>query len=127
MSEELEAKAYYQLAKIFMMRGERDKAVNFANKAIELDDVYLDIIAKDEVFSSIKSYLTVSVKMEQKEVKKLKKEDELVQKHLEETYTLIEDLNDNEIKNRANKKVDDIFRLEEEKRLMNEEKEKDVQ
>ena len=128
MSEELEAKAYYQLAKIYAIKNEKDKAINFANKAIELDDVYLDIISKDEVFKNIRSYLTVSVKMEPKETKKIKKEDEEVQKYLEETYTLIEDLNVNEIKNRANKKVDDIFKQEEEKRMKNQEdKEKDVE
>ncbi len=126
MSDELEAKAYYQLAKICVVRKEKDKAINFANKAIELDDTYLDIILNDDVFEPIKEHISVSVKLdasETKEVKKLKKEDELVQIYLEETYNLIEDLNDNEIRDRANKRVDEIFKLEEERRAKEVEKE----
>lgn len=71
-------------------------------------------------FGPIKEYISVSVKMEsseEKNTKKIKKEDELVQKYLEETYNLIEDLSENEIRNRATKKVDEIFKMEEEKRL----------
>ena len=127
MSEELEAKAYYQLSKIYLIRGEKDKAINFANKAIELDEVYLEIIGKNPIFESIRTYLTVSVKLgKQKETKKISKEDELVQKHLEETYTLINNLNENDIKNRANQKVDDIFKMEEE-RKQKELEERDVE
>ena len=117
---------YYQLAKICVVRKEKDKAINFANKAIELDDTYLDIILNDDVFEPIKEHISVSVKLdasETKEVKKLKKEDELVQIYLEETYNLIEDLNDNEIRDRANKRVDEIFKLEEERRAKEVEKE----
>lgn len=75
-------------------------------------------------FGSIKEYITVSVKIEknkEKNTKKIKKEDELVQKYLEETYNLIEDLSENEIRNRATKRVDNIFKMEKEKRLKNSE------
>lgn len=113
MSEELEAKAYYQLAKIYLIKQEKDKAIIFANKAIEIDDSYLQIISKDKMFQPIKEYLTVSVKMEEKEIKKPNKRDEEIQKYLEETVGLIRGMNENEIKNRVTKKVDEIFRQEE--------------
>ena len=121
MSEELEAKAYYQLAKIYMVKEEKDKAILFANKAIEIDESYLNIIAKEKIFEPIKEYLTVSVKMEEREIKKPSKRDEEIQKYLEETVGLIKGLNENEMKNRVVQKVDEIFKQEEIK------KEKDEQ
>lgn len=120
MSEELEAKAYYQLAKIYMVKGEKDKAILFANKAIEIDESYLNIIAKEKLFEPIKEYLAVSVKMEEKTVKKLDEKDEEIQKYLEETYYLIKDMNANEVKNRVSQKVDKIFMQEEIKRANDE-------
>ena len=121
MSEELEAKAYYQLAKIYMVKEEKDKAILFANKAIEIDESYLNIIAKEKIFEPIKEYLTVSVKMEEREIKKPSKRDEEIQKYLEETVGLIKGMNENEMKNRVVQKVDEIFKQEEIK------KEKDEQ
>lgn len=120
MSEELEAKAYYQLAKIYMIKGEKDKAILFANKAIEMDESYLKIISKENIFEPIKQYLTVKVKMEEKEIKKQEPKDIEIQNYLEETLYLIKDMNDNEIKNRVNKHVDEIFQQEEMKRLQEE-------
>lgn len=120
MSEELEAKAYYQLAKIYMIKGEKDKAIIFANKAIEMDESYLKIISKENIFEPIKQYLTVKVKMEEKETKKQEPKDIEIQNYLEETLYLIKDMNDNETKNRVNKHVDEIFQQEEMKRLQEE-------
>ena len=125
LDEELEAKAYYQLAKIAMLKEEKDKAILFANKAIELDESYLKIITKEELFEPIKKYITVSVKMNdehenKKEPKKLGKREEEVQKYLEDTYILIKDLNENEVKNRINAKLDNIFKQEEVKRIKKE-------
>lgn len=116
MSEELEAKAYYQLAKIYMLKGEKDKAIVFANKAIEIDDSYLDVISNEKIFEPIKKYLTVQVKMEEKEIKKQNPKDAAIQKYLEETVYLIKDMSDNEQKNRVNQKLDEIFEKEELKR-----------
>ena len=124
MSEELEAKAYYQLAKIYLIKQEKDKAIIFANKAIEIDDSYLQIISKDKMFQPIREYLTVSVKMEEKEIKKPSKRDEEIQKYLEETVGLIRGMSENEMKNRVTQRVDEIFKQEEKKEQ--EEKTKDL-
>ena len=125
LDEELEAKAYYQLAKIAMLKDEKDKAILFANKAIELDETYLKIITKEELFEPIRKYITVSAKMNEehehkKEHKKVGKREEDVQQYLEDTYILIKDLNENEIKNRINAKLDTIFKEEEVKRIRKE-------
>lgn len=113
MSEELEAKAYYQLAKIYMVKEEKDKAILFANKAIEIDESYLKIIVSEKIFEPIKEYLAVSVKLDDKERKKQSKRDEEIQKYLEETVGLIKGLNENELQNKVNQKVDAIFKQEE--------------
>lgn len=116
MSEELEAKAYYQLAKIYMVKEEKDKAILFANKAIEIDPSYLKIIVKEKLFDPIKEYLTVSVKMDEKERKKQSERDEMIQKYLEETVGIVKDLNENEQQNKVNEKLDKIFSKEEVKK-----------
>ena len=121
MSEELEAKAYYQLAKIYMVKEEKDKAILFANKAIEIDESYFKIIASEKIFETIKEHLTVSVKMEEKDRKKIAQRDEDIQKYLEETVGLVKGMSENEIKNRVNKKVDEIFKQEEIKKVHEEE------
>lgn len=120
MAEELEAKAYYQLAKIYMVKEEKDKAILFANKAIEIDESYLNIIISEKLFEPIKDYLSVSVKMEEKERKKIDKRDEEIQKYLEETVGLVKGMNENEVKNRINQKVDEIFRQEDAKNVKEE-------
>lgn len=57
-----------------MVKEEKDKAILFANKAIEIDPSYLKIIVKEKIFDPIKEYLTVSVKMDEKEEKNKAKE-----------------------------------------------------
>lgn len=120
MSEELEAKAYYQLAKIYILKGEKDKAILFANKAIEIDETYLKIIEQDKSLETIKQYLTVKVRMEEKEIKKQNQKDEEIQKYLEETLYLINDMKENEEKNRVTQKVNEIFEKEEIKKTTKE-------
>ena len=49
-----EAMSYYQLAKIYAVKGEKDKAINFLNKAIELDSNLLKPAATEKAFEKIK-------------------------------------------------------------------------
>ena len=110
--EELEAMSYYQLAKVCALKGEKDKAINFINKAIELEPKLLKLAAKERAFKDIKEHITVSVKMdvddEEKEYDEeeqeekydekshiLKKEERAAQIYLEETNSLIQDINEN--------------------------------
>ena len=124
--EELEASAYYHLAKLFALKGEKEKAINFLNKSIELNPDLLHKAAKEVAFSEIKQYITVSVKMDEedeleneedelKEKKKKYKNEEEVRKHLEDTNMLVENINDNTMRQLINEKVDDIFNREKEK------------
>ena len=120
MYDELEAMSYYQLAKVYALKGEKDRAITFINKAIELEPKLLKVAVKERAFKDIKEYITVSVKMEKedshtedkeetkKEVKShiLKKEERIAQIYLEETNSLIDDISANTAK--ANEKEKQI-------------------
>ena len=60
----LEAMSYYQLARIYAGRGEKDRALEFLNKSIELDHRLLKKASKEKVFQNIRELITVSVKMD---------------------------------------------------------------
>lgn len=125
---ELEAMSYYQLAKIYVYKGEKDKAINFLNKAIELEPKLLKVAEKDKSFEKIKEHITVSVKMdennesiediEEPELRSevMKNQEKLAGEYLIETSKLIEAMNENTSKERINEKLDYIFKKEKEKK-----------
>ncbi len=128
---ELEAMSYYQLAKIYVYKGEKDKAITFLNKAIELDPKLLKLANKENTFKKIKEYITVSVKMDDtvKEEKEdetedfearrsiiLKQQEEIARKYLDDTLKLIEEMSENSSKQKVDEKVDYIFNKEKRKK-----------
>ena len=126
--EDLEAMSYYQLAKIYVLKGLKEKAINFVNKAIEIDPTLLKKAEKEKLFSEIKEYITVSVKMDdmqEKEEKNIEDDereekisDEVVaQKHLEETTELVQKINENTV----SEKVTNIINKEKLKQLLEQE------
>lgn len=128
---ELEAKAYFQLAKIYVLKNEKDMAINFLNKAIEIDSDLLEVANKEKAFEKIREHITVSVKMENDkfEDEELEEEEEIkhvlslekkAREYLESTTNLVRDMNENTIKQKVGEKVDKIF---EEKVLKEEPKE----
>ena len=123
--DDLEAMSYYQLAKVYALKGEKDRAITFINKAIELEPKLLKIAIKERAFKDIKEHITVSVKMEKeekrdnyeeeniKENKKshiLKREERAAQIYLEETNSLIEDIKENTEKAKEKKKEESLDR-----------------
>lgn len=128
----LEAKSYYQLAKIYIYKGEKDKAINFLNKAIELDSKLLKVAEKDKSFKKIRELITVSVNMNEKEEedngkafidedeeehyssknKALEEQEEKAREYLEESFILIEQMSENTTKQRVEEKVDYLFNRE---------------
>lgn len=132
-----EAKSYYQLAKIYCLKGEKDKAINFLNKAIELDPRLLKKASREKILEPIKQFITVSVKMtEEKEdvaspeskedgeeqeteiTDVLLKQEMLATQYLEQTMKLIEQINENTDKQRIKAEIESIF--EKEKKLKEE-------
>ena len=135
---ELEAMSYYQLAKVCALKGEKDKAINFINKAIELEPKLLKIAAKERAFKDIKEHITVSVNMnedekvqdeneeEQEEYDEnnkshiLRREERAAQVFLEETNSLIDDISENtkrEEQEKLEKHVSHIIDMERLKKL----------
>ncbi len=116
---ELEAKAYYQLAKIYCLKDERDRAIHFLNKAIEIEPELLEMANQEKAFADIREHITVSVKMEnependeeeieeeQNHVLSLEKQARL---YLESTNGLVRDISENTIKLKTEKKVNEII------------------
>jgi len=138
--DELEAMSYYQLAKIFLLKGLKEKAINFVNKAIEIDPELLKKASKEKLFQSIKQYFTVSVKMDEKEPEEKVLTDEdfeepkynrelgekIAQQHLEETTSLVEDINENTVKQKVSEKVTNIINKEMLRKLLDEELEQNI-
>lgn len=133
--DELEAMAYYGLAKIYILKGLKEKAINFINKAIEIDSELLKKASKEPLFKNIKEYITVSVKMDEKEPeeKVLTDEDfmdipytkELGEKqaqlHLEDTTNLVQEINDNTERQKVESMIDNIINKEKLKKMLEEE------
>lgn len=97
---ELEADAYYELAKIYMIKDEKEKAIIFINKAIELDGKYVDIVKDEPIFLIIRQYinLPINVLEETKRDVKLDSKETVAIEHLEEIYELTKSLSVNEIR-----------------------------
>lgn len=134
---DLEAKSYFQLAKIYVLKGEKDIAINFLNKAIELEPELLQTANQEKVFAEIKQHITVSVKMENEveeepeeneENQYLLKLEDKAREYLESTTILVRDMSDNTISQKAEKAVDQIFekKLEKEKEQGKEENQKEL-
>lgn len=135
---ELEAMSYYQLAKVCALKGEKDKAINFINKAIELEPKLLKIAVKERAFKEIKEYITVSVNMDKNEENNieddekkiediedsdshiLKRDERAAQIFLEETNSLIDEISENTVrdeKEKLDKHVSNIIDMERLKKL----------
>lgn len=129
--DELEPMAYYQLAKIYIYKGEKDKAINFLNKAIELEPKLKEMAEKEKAFEKIKEYITVSVKMEEKahseleefEDKKeniLKLQEKKAREYLENTSRVIEEMSESLSKEKLNEKLNVIFNKEKKEKQLEE-------
>jgi len=67
--EETEPDSYYELARIYMLKGDKEKAITFVQKTIELNIKFLDIAKKEPLFIPIKQYLVEpEIKKEPEEI-----------------------------------------------------------
>ena len=90
--EETEAKSYFQLAKIYLIKNQREKAINFINKAIELNSEYTKIIEDEPMFLAIKQYILVPTESTLQK-KSISVKEEKVEEHLENTFEITENIN----------------------------------
>ena len=89
--EEVEPLAYYQLAKLSMRKGQKDKAIAFMNKAVELDNS-LEEKLKEEIFIPIVTYIVKNEKNKTEVRKELTEKQKKIMKHLERTYEIVQKL-----------------------------------
>ncbi len=133
--DDFEAISYYQLAKIYVYKGEKDKAINFLNKAIELEPSLLKLAEKEKCFEKIKEHITVSVKMDEPDEKEeideenknqikrnviLINEEKIAREYLEETSKIIEEMSENFNKDVINEKLNIIFNQKKKKKELKE-------
>ena len=113
-SEELDAKAYFELSKIYMLKNEREKAIIFINKAIELDRKMYKKSEKEPVFIPIRKYVILPV--EEKNLKEYTQgeNEKKVEKHLDRTFNLIEGMGIRGIADTLNSKIRNEKNIEEE-------------
>lgn len=122
-AEEVESGSYYYLAQISMLRGDKAKAVNYINVAIELDSKVYKEIENQSIFAPIIKHIKppdLNTTLNKKVLKKISKKEILTQKHLKETYYLVNKLNNNDIKMMKNIKKN--VQLEEENQIEKDEK-----
>ena len=99
---ELEADAYFELAKISMIKGEKQKAIEYANIAIEVDTKKIvPKIKNDEIFIPIIAKINIPFNLEnlndeEREVK-LTKMEITAKEHLEEMVDITRNLGYNDI------------------------------
>lgn len=122
-AEEVEAGSYYYLAQISMLRGDKAKAVNYINIAIELDSKVYKEIEGQSIFAPIIKHIKLpdfNTTLNKPILKELSKKEKMTQKHLKETYYLVNKLNNNDIKMIKNIKKN--IELEEENQIEKDEK-----
>ena len=92
---EVELKAYYQLAKICMMKNDKNKAVIFLNKATEISQYYYELANKEPIFFAIKNMIIKPENAKENKISESEKEKE-ISEYLDNTYDLTKILNQKE-------------------------------
>lgn len=92
---EKEAKAYYELAKIHMMKNQKEKAILDINNSIKINSEYYQIIQNEPVLFPIKQSITKPEHEIKPEYTETKQELE-IEAYLNDTYNLTKILNSQE-------------------------------
>ena len=101
MYGETEGKSYYQLAKIYMIKNDKNKAIMFLTKAIDFNSKFYDDMINEPIFFQIKKQIEKPNNAEEKEIKESDKE-KTISNYLDDTYNLTKILNEKENKNKKN-------------------------
>ena len=85
--EELSADCYFELAKINLMKGNRDIAIKYANLAVDLNSKKIaKKIEKEPLFMTIRNKISIPFNLEEKEdMPSYSKNEKLAKEHLENT------------------------------------------
>ena len=99
--EELSADSYYELSKIAMIKKDKDKAIQFANIAIDIDaSKVVPKIKKDPIFIPVIARISIPFNINSNEdIKHKLTEKELIAKeHLEDMFEITRNLSYADIK-----------------------------
>ncbi len=89
---EKEAKAYFELAKIHILKNQKEKAISDINNSIKANTKYYEIAKKEPILFPIKQYITKPVNETIPEYNETEREKEIEQ-YLNDTYKLTKNLN----------------------------------
>ena len=107
-TEEIEAGAYYYLARISMIKGKTAEAKNYANIAIEENPKIFDKMSEENIFAPIMDEVNKpKIKQEEKrrgKRKTLTKKEKMIDQHLDDTCKIVGKLNNNDIEMMENVK-----------------------
>ena len=96
---EVELKSYYQLAKIYMMKNDKNKAAVFLNKATEISEYYYELANKEPIFFAIKNLIIKPENGEENRINESEKE-KTISEYLDNTYDLTKVLDKKESNNK---------------------------
>lgn len=99
INEQMEAKAYYELSKIYIIKNQKEKAIMFLNKAIEQDSNIYERAKSEPVLFALKNNIIKPQKETIREDNRLEKE-KIVEEYLNDTYNLtkvLDEKNNNKI------------------------------
>ncbi len=85
MYGETEIKSFYQLAKIYMIKNQKSKAIMFLNKATEVSNKFYEMASEEPIFFSIKNQIVKS-KSDVEYIESKKEKD--ISDYLDNTYSL---------------------------------------
>jgi tetratricopeptide (TPR) repeat protein len=89
---EKEAKAYFELAKIHILKNQKEKAVLDLNNSIKVDTSYYEVARKEPILFPIKQYIVKPQNEVKNEYEETEQEKE-IEAYLKDTYNLTKILN----------------------------------
>ena len=97
---EKEAKSYYELTKIYMMKNQKDKAVLSVQKAIDADSKFYTIANEEPILFPIRQYIKKPEQIVETKKQEENKTEKLIEEYLNDTYSLTKILNRQEEENK---------------------------
>lgn len=93
---EKEAKSYYELTKIYMMKNQKDKAALAVQKAIDADNSFYEIAKEEPILFPIKQYIKKPEQIVETKKQEETKKEKMIEEYLNDTYNLTKILNKQE-------------------------------
>lgn len=97
---EKEAKSYYELTKIYMMKNQKDKAALTIEKAINSDASFYEIAKEEPMLFPIKQHIKKPESVVETKKQEETKTEKMIEEYLNDTYNLTKILNKQEEENK---------------------------